>query len=250
VTSYKRKKKQKERQDLKQKVITALAKGNLPDGWNANNLKHMVQWYTLDGYAALAKNSAGLVEQYEKTKHHIVEDVVVVCPLFRLVPLSPLPKTEPIAAAVVLHVAAVTELGADVATTTTTGLGAPVAAAATAEQEPIAAAVVLRAAVITGLGAAAATTTTTTTGLGAAASAVAEQEPIAATVVLRATTLEGMAMAMTIEPTNRGLEEAKNGLEEEDKHEEQDTTLNLIPHESDDEMSDDDADILEDLYNE
>jgi hypothetical protein len=35
----------------------------------------MVQWYKLDGDAALAKNRAGLVEQYEKTKHILVEDV-------------------------------------------------------------------------------------------------------------------------------------------------------------------------------
>jgi hypothetical protein len=96
VTSDKRKKKQKEKQNLNQKVMAALAKGNSPECWTDTNLKHIVQWYRLDGDAALANKCAGLVEQYEKTKHRIVEDVVVV---------STAANQEPINADVVLHAA-------------------------------------------------------------------------------------------------------------------------------------------------
>jgi hypothetical protein len=125
--------------------------------------------------------------------------------------------------------------------TTATGLGDDIVA--TAEQEPIAANVVICAATATGIG------------------ATVEQEPITAAVVLGAAALEEMDMDMFIEPTNRGLEEATNGLEEEDEHEEQDTTINLIGeeamvidllcvlNESDNDMYDDDVDILEDFCN-
>jgi hypothetical protein len=43
VASYKRKKKEKEQQDLKQKDMAALSKGSSPESWTATNLKHMVQ---------------------------------------------------------------------------------------------------------------------------------------------------------------------------------------------------------------
>jgi hypothetical protein len=131
-------------------------------------------------------------------------------------------------------------------TTVTTGLGAAVGATAEQEQEPLAATHVLRAADATGLG---------------AVTAEQKQEPIAAAVVLVAAALEDMTTDMAIEPTNRGLGEATKGLEEEDEHEEEDTIINLIDEEamainilclldkSNDEMSDDDVDILEDLYN-
>jgi hypothetical protein len=123
---------------------------------------------------------------------------------------------EPIAVAVVL-VHAATGLDATVATTATTILGATVDAAAANEQEPIAATVVLGATSATGLGFYVATNNTTGLGAAVATAATNEQEPIVATVVLRTTALLE-DMAMVIKPTNRGLEEATKGFEEQDEH--------------------------------
>jgi hypothetical protein len=74
--SDKNKKKEEEWQNLKQKVMAVLTKGNSPEFSTAINLKHMVQWYTLDGDAVLAKNRVVLVKQHDQTKHILVEDVI------------------------------------------------------------------------------------------------------------------------------------------------------------------------------
>jgi hypothetical protein len=128
---------------------------------------------------------------------------------------------------------AAVSLGANTAgqqpTTATVSLGAAVAAS---KREPFAAAV----------------------SLGAA---VTEQEAIDAAVLLGAVVLENMDMAM--EPINGGLEETTKGLEAVEEIEEQNPTINLIDeddtviyllcllNESDDKISDDNAEILDNL---
>jgi hypothetical protein len=73
--SDKVKKKLKERQELKRKVVASLAKGGLHQQWKAINLKHIVQWYNSNGDPTLPKNRQGFLDQYEKTKHLNVVDV-------------------------------------------------------------------------------------------------------------------------------------------------------------------------------